>query len=85
MSRWVCKLCPTHGIGGPKGWEIHARMHHTGSVRLHTSSGFGFTGEYATGKYQQHKRWNRPAVAELGGEDDRPMLAVPVHGRSIMA
>lgn len=67
MSRWKCKLCPSEGLGGPKGWERHAKYEHGSKERLSAQVSFGFTGDYSSGKQRRYKVYDRPAVAQSGG------------------
>lgn len=70
MSRWNCKLCDSTGLGGPKGWERHAKHRHTDNNRYSAMISFGFTGDYSSGKQRRLRVTDRPVVAGFGAMND---------------
>lgn len=69
MSRWNCKICDRTGLGGPEGWERHAKYWHSDNTRFGAQVSFGFTGDYSSGKQRRYKVYDRPVIAGFTGPD----------------
>lgn len=65
-ARWVCKLCPQHGLGGPVGWERHYRAAHSDGNHYGAQLSFGFAPNYSNGRRTSHWHDYRPAPRMRG-------------------
>jgi hypothetical protein len=64
-ARWVCKLCPAHGLGGPDGWRKHSDFTHSDGNRYGASMSFGFAPNYSASlRASSRGSWQRPVRAE---------------------
>ncbi|NDB86800.1 MAG: hypothetical protein EB127_29530 [Alphaproteobacteria bacterium] len=60
MTRWICKVCRTWGVGGPGAWNKHYAAEHRHDGRYNAQLSFGFAPNYSNGWRTNHWSDYRP-------------------------